>query len=49
MMIFLHGWPMRAACPDLTIKHLSGAHWLPVERKTELIAVIHDWVRTKAL
>lgn len=41
------GDPMREACADLTVMHLSGAHWLPLERKAELSAAIHDWVRVK--
>jgi pimeloyl-ACP methyl ester carboxylesterase len=43
------GDPMRAACADLTVSHLSGAHWLPVERKAELTAAILSWTRAKRL
>lgn len=43
------GDPMRQACADLTIAHLSGAHWLPLERKAELSAAILNWVRLKRL
>ena len=43
------GDPMRAACPDLTIADLEGAHWLPVECKAELVAAIQAWLRDKNL
>jgi pimeloyl-ACP methyl ester carboxylesterase len=43
------GDPMRAACRDLTVTSLAGAHWLPVERKAELAQVIHGWLQTKTL
>lgn len=43
------GDPMRAACADLTVTNLSGAHWLPVERKTELVEAIRRWLRARKL
>ncbi|WP_031297451.1 alpha/beta fold hydrolase [Sphingobium lactosutens] len=43
------GDPMRAACADLTVTTLSGAHWLPLERKVELASAIRDWLRAKQL
>ena len=43
------GDPMRAACADLTVTSLAGAHWLPVERKTELVEAIREWLRTRKL
>ena len=43
------GDPMRAACPDLTIMSLRGAHWLPLERKEELGQAIRTWLRNKQL
>lgn len=43
------GDPMRAACADLTVTSLSGAHWLPVERKTDLVQAIQAWLRTRKL
>jgi hypothetical protein len=43
------GDPMRAACTDLTVMSLSGAHWLPVERKAELIGTIRTWLGAKNL
>lgn len=43
------GDPMRAACADLTITHFAGAHWLPVECKTELADAIAGWIAAKRL
>ena len=43
------GDPMRAACSDLTITRLRGGHWLPLERKPELVEAIRDWLREKKL
>ena len=43
------GDPMRAACADLTVTSLPGAHWLPVECKAELIQSIRSWLKTKNL
>ena len=43
------GDPMRAACADLTVTGLSGAHWLPLERKDELVQAIRRWLRSKSL
>jgi len=43
------GNPMRAACADLTVTNLAGAHWLPVERKAELVQAIRDWLQSKSL
>jgi pimeloyl-ACP methyl ester carboxylesterase len=43
------GDPMRAACPDLTVMSLPAGHWLPVERKTELIQAMRTWLQTKKL
>lgn len=44
-----YGEPMRAACADLTIAHLKGAHWLPLERKAELADAIGKWIESKKL
>ncbi|WP_221132710.1 alpha/beta hydrolase [Rhizobium sp. NZLR4b] len=41
--------PMRAACADLTITNLLGAHWLPLERKPELIRAIRAWLQVTNL
>lgn len=43
------GEPMRAACANLTVTSLPGAHWLPLERKAELVQVIRTWLQTKRL
>jgi pimeloyl-ACP methyl ester carboxylesterase len=39
------GDPMRAACPQLTVTDLPAGHWLPLERKTELVHAIRTWLR----
>lgn len=44
-----YGDPMRAACTDLTIVNLLGAHWLPLERKRELVQAIRTWLQDKNL
>jgi pimeloyl-ACP methyl ester carboxylesterase len=41
------GDPMRAACTDLAEASLPAGHWLPLERKVELIQVIRDWLKGK--
>jgi pimeloyl-ACP methyl ester carboxylesterase len=43
------GDPMRAACADLTVTSLPGAHWLPLECKAELIQSIRSWLESKIL
>jgi pimeloyl-ACP methyl ester carboxylesterase len=43
------GDPMRAACADLTVTDIEGAHWLPVECKHELVAAIRAWLRARDL
>lgn len=43
------GEPMRAACPDLTVTSMPSGHWLPLERKEELIEAIRSWLRSKEL
>ena len=43
------GDPMRAACADLSVTSLRGAHWLPVERKAELVQAIHTWIQRRTL
>ncbi|WP_244645861.1 alpha/beta fold hydrolase [Bradyrhizobium campsiandrae] len=43
------GDPMRAACPDLTVTSLAAGHWLPLERKAELIEAIRTWLQSKKL
>ncbi len=43
------GEPMRAACADLTVASLEGAHWLPLECKVELTQAIRGWLGGKGL
>ena len=43
------GEPMRRTCPDLSVTNLQAGHWLPLERKTELVQAIRSWVSTKQL
>jgi len=43
------GDPMRAACADLSVTSLKGAHWLPVESKVELAQAIRTWLQDKKL
>lgn len=41
------GDPMRAACSNLTVTNLRGAHWLPLECKEELIAAMRSWLHSQ--
>jgi pimeloyl-ACP methyl ester carboxylesterase len=41
--------PMRQACPDLTVAHQSAGHWLPLERKTDLVDDIRSWAKDRQL
>jgi pimeloyl-ACP methyl ester carboxylesterase len=43
------GDPMRAACADLTVTSMPSGHWLPLERKADLIDVIRTWLHRKKL
>ena len=43
------GEPMRAACADLTVTSLKGAHWLPLERQAELAEALSAWISAKKL
>jgi pimeloyl-ACP methyl ester carboxylesterase len=43
------GEPMRAACADLTEISMPAGHWLPLERKEELVQAIRTWLRSKNL
>jgi len=44
-----YGEPMRSACQDLSVTSLPSGHWLPLERKAEVIQAIRSWLKTKAL
>jgi len=39
----------RSACQDLTVASVPAGHWLPLERKNELIQTIRSWVSTERL
>jgi pimeloyl-ACP methyl ester carboxylesterase len=41
------GEPMRLACRDLSVTHLAGGHWLPLERKNEVAQAIRSWLQTR--
>jgi pimeloyl-ACP methyl ester carboxylesterase len=41
------GDPMRRACLDLSVTSLPVGHWLPLERKIELVGTIRSWLKTK--
>jgi pimeloyl-ACP methyl ester carboxylesterase len=43
------GDPMRASCTDLTVASLPAGHWLPLERKAELVQAIRAWLQSKNL
>jgi pimeloyl-ACP methyl ester carboxylesterase len=43
------GEPMRSACRELSVTHLAGGHWLPLERKTEVARAIRSWLETTGL
>jgi pimeloyl-ACP methyl ester carboxylesterase len=43
------GEPMRSACQDLTVTNLPSGHWLPLERKAEVIQTVRSWLKTKGL
>jgi pimeloyl-ACP methyl ester carboxylesterase len=45
----LLGDPMRRTCQDLSETNLQSGHWLPLERKTELVQAIHEWLKTRVL
>jgi pimeloyl-ACP methyl ester carboxylesterase len=43
------GEPMRRTCQDLSVMTLPAGHWLPLERKTEVVQAIRLWLKTKKL
>ncbi|WP_081889671.1 alpha/beta fold hydrolase [Caballeronia sordidicola] len=43
------GEPMRTACVDLSVTNLPAGHWLPLERKAELVQAIRSWLKTSGL
>jgi pimeloyl-ACP methyl ester carboxylesterase len=42
------GQPMRDSCPKLSVTNLLGGHWLPLERKTEVIDAVRAWIAANA-
>jgi pimeloyl-ACP methyl ester carboxylesterase len=45
----LFGEPMRKSCPDLTVTDIPAGHWLPLERKPELVQAMRSWLKSKGL
>jgi pimeloyl-ACP methyl ester carboxylesterase len=43
------GDPMHASCADLTVARVPAGHWLPLERKDQVIEIIRAWLRDKAI
>jgi pimeloyl-ACP methyl ester carboxylesterase len=43
------GEPMRSTCADLSVTALPAGHWLPLERKAELVQAIRSWLEAKGL
>ena len=43
------GEPMRSSCKDLSVTNMEAGHWLPLERKTQLVQAIRTWIETKKL
>jgi pimeloyl-ACP methyl ester carboxylesterase len=43
------GEPMRETCQELFVTSLEGGHWLPLERKAEVVEAIRSWVKAKRL
>jgi pimeloyl-ACP methyl ester carboxylesterase len=41
------GEPMRSTCQHLSVTNLPAGHWLPLERKTELVQSIRSWIATE--
>ncbi len=43
------GEPMRSACQDLFVTNLPAGHWLPLERKAEVVEAIGSWLKARGL
>ena len=43
------GQPMRERCLNLRVSQVKGAHWLPLEQKSETIAAISSWLNIEEL
>jgi len=42
------GEPMTHACQELSVTNLQAGHWLPLERKAEVIDAIRSWTAANA-
>ncbi|MBB2202239.1 alpha/beta fold hydrolase [Gluconacetobacter tumulisoli] len=43
------GEPMRRACQNLSLANLPAGHWLPLERKSEVVEAISSWLIAEEL
>ena len=43
------GEPMRRSCQNLSVTNLPSGHWLPLERKTEVVQAIRSWLEATGL
>jgi pimeloyl-ACP methyl ester carboxylesterase len=43
------GEPMRRTCQELTVINLLGGHWLPLERKADVVQGIRSWLKSREL
>ncbi len=43
------GEAMTYACQDLTVTTLPSGHWLPLERKVEVVQTLRSWLKAKSL
>ena len=43
------GDPMRVACANLTVTGILAGHWLPLQRKSELVQAIRSWLQSNNL
>ncbi len=41
------GAPMQRACKNLSVTNLAGGHWLPVERKGEIVEAMRAWLEAE--
>jgi pimeloyl-ACP methyl ester carboxylesterase len=43
------GEPMRHACQRLSVTNLPAGHWLPLERKIEVVEALRSWLKANGL
>ncbi|QWT22032.1 alpha/beta hydrolase [Bacillus sp. NP157] len=43
------GRPMGEACSKLSVRHVNAGHWLPLERKDEVVRVMNEWLQSSGL